>query len=258
MIRLTFEKQTMSTTDNIKTMKTYRIILLFIVLLCTVYACQEKDILQVDTSYTSLNILKGELNDVDTSSRYSFNAYFLGSGSGDHVMKIPVRLSGLIDYENDRIYAVGAHLEKTKNAVAGIHYSLASEQTFGKGLIQDSIVLTIHIGALSEEEDYTIWLELVPNENFQIGISKYQYIEINFMKNINTTPGFWSSNSEFRNYTYHPKKGAIFLQISKITDPNWKKPSNSSILDYWIAASIRWFEENEVYDEYNNRIYFDK
>ncbi len=60
-------------------------------------ACQEKDILQVDTTYNALNILKGEFGEIKYPESYSFNAYFLGVGANDYILYIPVRLSGLID-----------------------------------------------------------------------------------------------------------------------------------------------------------------
>ena len=229
-----------------------------LIILLAATACREKDIMLVDTTRASLNILKGKLNESDDSETISFNAYFLGAGAEDHTMKIPVRLSGVPDAENDRTFAVRANPVKTENAVEGEHYTLAAEQRLRKGAVQDSIELTIHIGALGEEDDYKIWLELVPNENFEAGVAEYQYIEIDFIKNINTPPPFWTANSKLNRFTYHPRKCAKFLEVSKITDPEWSDPNITFVVDHWIAVCTQWFLDNDIRDEKNERIYFDE
>ncbi len=236
-------------------MKTIR---LFIFSLCLLVACQEKDILQIDTTYNSLNILKGEFGDVKYPESYSFNAYFLGVGADDYALHIPVRLSGLIDYENDRSYQVRVNTEKSQQVEDGVHYSLDTTQTFRKGLAEDSILLVIHVGVLNETDNYKIYLELSPNETFKTGVKELQFIEIDFMKNVNTPPLFWTNNSKLSKLTYHPKKCIKFLEISKITDPEWSDPGNSVIVDYWIQVATQWFLDHEEYDENNNRIYFDE
>ena len=221
-------------------------------------ACQEKDIMQVDTTYNALNILKGEFDKVTYPESYTFNAYFLGVGAEDYTLRIPVRLSGIIDDENDRKYRVRVNPETSQFVEAGVQYSLDSVQVFRKGLAEDSILLTIHVGTLNETDAYKIVLELVPNETFSTGIRELQFIEIDFMKNVNTPPAFWTKYSPLYKYTYHPKKCAKFLEISKITDLEWTKPSNSIILDYWIQVATQWFEEHEEYDENGNRIFFNE
>lgn len=231
-------------------------ILIFSLYLLT--ACQEKEILQVDTTYTSLNILKGEFGDTKYPESYYFNAYFLGVGADDYTLRIPVRLSGRIDYENDRAYQVKINSEKSQNVQADVQYSLHTTQTFRQGLAEDSIILVIHVGALNETDDYKIHLELLPNETFKTGIQELQFIKIDFMKNVNTPPLFWSNSSKLSKFTYHPKKCIKFLEISKITDPEWSDPGNSVIVDYWIQVATQWFLDNTEYDENNNRIYFDE
>ncbi len=221
-------------------------------------ACQEKDILQVDTTYNALNILKGEFGEIKYPESYSFNAYFLGVGANDYILYIPVRLSGLIDYDNDRTYRVRLNPGKSKLVEAGVHYSLDTIQTFRKGLAEDSIPLTIHVSALNETDDYKIYLELLPNETFSTGVKELQFIEIDFIKNVNTPPLFWTGNSKLSKFTYHPRKCIKFLEISKITDPEWSDPGNSVIVDYWIQLATQWFANHEEYDENNNRIFFDE
>lgn len=233
-------------------------ICLLILSVCLLSACQEKDIMQVDTTYNALNILKGEFGDTEYPESYSFNAYFLGVGAEDYTLRIPVRLSGVINAENDRNYRVRVNPEKSRYVESGVQYSLDTMQIFRKGLAEDSILLTIHVGALNETDDYSIFLELVPNENFSTGVRELQFIEIDFMKNVNTPPPFWTNTSKLSKLTYHPKKCVKFLEISKITDPEWSDPGNSVILDYWIQTATQWFEDHEEYDENNNRIFFNE
>ncbi len=169
-----------------------------------------------------------------------------------------MRLSGTIDNENDRTYHVQANEEKSENSENGIHYTLAGNQIFRKGLYQDSVSVTIHVGALDTEHDYRIWLELVPGETFDAGIPEYQYVVIDFMKNLNTMPDFWANNSKLAKIPYHPKKCEIFLEISGITDPEWVDAGGTIQLEYWINLCTQYFLENEIYDEETgNRIYFD-
>lgn len=221
-------------------------------------ACQEKDILEIDTSRSSLNILKGSFDGVEYPESYTFNAYFLGVGAGDYTLHIPVRLSGLPDSIQDRSYQVRVNPDSSAQVEAGQEYTLSPEQVFRKGRMQDSITLTIRVATLNETDNYKIRLELVPGETFERGAKELQYIDIRFMKNVNTPPAFWENESKLNKYTYHPKKCVKFLEISKITDPEWEEPSGSNLLDYWIQVAIQWFQDNETYDENGNRIYFDE
>lgn len=232
--------------------------ILYALLFLLTAACQEKEIMQVDSRVSSLNILKGTFDKTEYPESYSFNAYFLGVGAGDYVLKIPVRLSGVIDYENDRIYHVWVNTEQSANIGSGKEYTLDQEQILRKGLAEDSIILTIHIASLNETDNYKIHLELVPDDSFIAGAKEFQYIEIEFMKNVNTAPAFWTNDNKLKKFTYHPKKCAKFLEISKITDPEWSDPGNSIVMDYWIKVATQWFFDHEEYDENGQRIYFDE
>ncbi len=237
-------------------MKRYIYILL---LLCVVFACKEDKLDLYDASRPSLNIAKGNFNPGEYSESYSFNAYFLGVGAGDYILQIPVRLSGEIDYERDRRYNVEADVDSSRNAVNGVHYTLDNEQLFRKGMYQDTIAVIIHVGALNTTDDYRIWLKLIPNETFDVGIPDYQFVSIDFMKNLNTAPPFWENNSKLAKLPYHPKKCEVFLEISGITDPEWVDPGGTIQLEYWINLCTQYFIDNEIYDEETgNRIYFDQ
>ena len=196
---------------------------IYLLLICYfAVACKEDVIDLYNAERPALNFAKGDFNPGTYPESYSFNAYFLGVGAGDYTLQIPVRLSGTIDNEND------------------------------------SVSVTIHVGALDTEHDYRIWLELVPGETFDAGIPEYQYVVIDFMKNLNTMPDFWANNSKLAKIPYHPKKCEVFLEISGITDPEWVDAGGTIQLEYWINLCTQYFLENEIYDEETgNRIYFD-
>ena len=217
---------------------------IYLLLICYfAVACKEDVIDLYNAERPALNFAKGDFNPGTYPESYSFNAYFLGVGAGDYTLQIPVRLSGTIDNENDRTYHVQANEGKSENSENGIHYTLAGNQIFRKGLYQDSVSVTIHVGALDTEHDYRIWLELVPGD---------------FMKNLNTMPDFWANNSKLAKIPYHPKKCEVFLEISGITDPEWVDAGGTIQLEYWINLCTQYFLENEIYDEETgNRIYFD-
>ena len=222
-------------------------------------SCREREIEVYDVSRVSLNIAKGEFRPNTYPESYEFNAYFLGVGSGDYELEIPVRLTGLIDYENDREYRVRVNEEYSQAATQGVEYSLDERQIFHKGLYEDTFRVTIHIARLNETDNYKLRVELVPNENFAAGMERYQYVDISFVKNVNTPPAFWENTSKLSKYTYYPAKCVKFLEVSGITDPEWEDAGTSLLLDYWIQLCIDWFEQNEVIDpQTGNRIYFDE
>ncbi|MCC8173805.1 MAG: DUF4843 domain-containing protein [Odoribacter sp.] len=245
---------------------TYSIILFFTVLIAV--SCNEDEIETIDTTKSSLNFLKGTINDVDYPDSTSFNAYFLGVGAGDYTLYIPVRLSGAIDYENDREYKItfdkeksGATYQEEKYPLMnGKEFSFSEIQLLKKGAFQDSIAITIHVQALIDSiENYRLYVKLEPYGDFEAGVDDYQYYTVDFMKNLDNPPNFWLNDSKLNKLTYHPRKCAVFLEISGITDPDWKVATSSTAeLSYWIESATLWFQQNEVIDENGNRIYFDQ
>lgn len=236
-------------------MKTYRLLLLPLLLLT---ACGEDRLEMYDTSLSALNIARGTVfgSEEEYPDSYSFNAYFLGGAMDDYTLRIPVRLQGTIDYGRDRHYRVGVVAEATEGAVAGEHYTLSEEQTFRRGLYQDSITLTIHLSRLDESQAYRMRVALREGGDFRSGAREYSYVDIAFTKNLDIAPAFWHNNSKLRKIAYSPRKCAVFLSISGITDPDWTDDGSSVILDHWISLCQQWFEQNEEYDSEGNRVYF--
>lgn len=220
-------------------------------------ACNEDKLEVYNTSYTALNIAKGSVfgNAELYPEEYSFNAYFLGSNISNYTLNIPVRLQGTIDYDNDRHYNVALVSNESKGMTDEL-YTMAPTQTFRQGLAQDTLKITIHLDRMSTTDDYKARIALVPNDDFKAGVPEYQYVDISFTKNLSIAPNFWNNNSKLRKIAYSPRKCAVFLQISGLTDPDWVDDGSSVILDHWISLCQQWFLTHEEYDEKGNRIYF--
>jgi hypothetical protein len=220
-------------------------------------ACSEDKLEVYNTSYTALNIAKGSVfgNAELYPEEYSFNAYFLGSNISNYTLNIPVRLQGTIDYDNDRHYNVALVSNDSKGMTEEL-YTMPQTQTFRRGLTQDTLKITIHLDRMSTTDDYKARIALVPNDDFKAGVPEYQYVDISFTKNLSIAPNFWNNNSKLRKIAYSPRKCAVFLQISGLTDPDWVDDGSSVILDHWISLCQQWFLTHEEYDEKGNRIYF--
>lgn len=243
--------------------------ILFAIMAISLLSCKEDKLDVYNCSESSLNFAKtltdksGNLLEIfgsqeDYPENYSFNAYFLGSKAENCVYNIPVRLTGPVDSDNDREYRVRVNEEMSRHAVKGVHYSLEEVQIFHKGLYEDYVKVIINTDAMDEKSNYKLHIELVPNGVFEAGIPEYQYIEIFFTKNLENAPAFWLNNTKLSKLTYHPRKCAVFLEISGITNPDWRDNGATIQLDYWISLATQWFLEHEEYDENGNRIYFDQ
>lgn len=231
--------------------------LITLIMALSLVACSEDKLEVYDTSYTALNIAKGSVfgNAELYPEEYSFNAYFLGSNISNYTLNIPVRLQGTIDYDNDRHYNVALVSNESKGMTDDL-YTMTSTQTFRRGLAQDTLKITIHLDRMSTTDDYKTRIALVPNDDFKAGVPEYQYVDISFTKNLSIAPNFWNNNSKLRKIAYSPRKCAVFLQISGLTDPDWVDDGSSVILDHWISLCQQWFLTHEEYDEKGNRIYF--
>ena len=231
--------------------------LITLIMVLSLAACSEDKLEVYDTSYTALNIAKGSVfgNAELYPEEYSFNAYFLGSNISNYTLNIPVRLQGTIDYDNDRHYNVALVSNESKGMTDNL-YTMPQTQTFRRGLAQDTLKITIHLDRMSTTDDYKARIALVPNDDFKAGVPEYQYVDISFTKNLSIAPNFWNNNSKLRKIAYSPRKCAVFLQISGLTDPDWVDDGSSVILDHWISLCQQWFLTHEEYDEKGNRIYF--
>lgn len=226
----------------------------------SVAACSEDTLEAYDTSTSALNIARGTVfgSAADYPESYSFNAYFLGGKVTDYTLQIPVRLQGVIDYGRDRHFGVMISEAESKGVTASSAVvSFDSKQVFRSGMYQDTLRATIHVDKMDSETTYKMRLKLIPGDDFSAGVPEYQYVDVQFTKNLTIAPAFWENNSKLSKITYSARKCAVFLEISGITDPEWVDDCSSVILDYWISLCKQWFEQHEEYDSNGNRIYFE-
>ncbi len=221
-------------------------------------ACSEEKLGLYDEATAALNIAKGTAFGPlsEYPEEYSFNAYFLGGQLTHYTLPIPVRLQGIVDNEHDRHYQVTVVDSACQGNITPQLLTLQREQVFRRGLAQDSILLTIHLNEMDEEQNYRVRIALLPSADFAQGVAQCQYVDVSFTKNLSIAPPFWENNSKLRRITYLPRKCAVFLQISGLTDPNWIDDGSTVILEYWITLCNQWFLEHEEYDANGNRIYF--
>ena len=192
--------------------------------LLSVAACSEDTLEAYDTSTSALNIARGTVfgSAADYPESYSFNAYFLGGKVTDYTLQIPVRLQGVIDYGRDRHFGVMISEAESEGITDGSPVvSFDSKQIFRSGMYQDTLRATIHVDKMDSEMTYKMRLALVPGEDFTVGVPEYQYVDVQFTKNLTIAPAFWENNSKLSKITYSARKCAVFLEISGITDPEW-------------------------------------
>lgn len=228
--------------------------------LLSVAACSEDTLEAYDTSTSALNIARGTVfgSAADYPESYSFNAYFLGGKVTDYTLQIPVRLQGVIDYGRDRHFGVMISEAESEGITDGSPVvSFDRKQVFRSGMYQDTLRATIHVDKMDSETTYKMRLKLIPGDDFSAGVPDYQYVDVQFTKNLTIAPAFWENNSKLSKITYSARKCAVFLEISGITDPEWVDDGSSVILDYWISLCKQWFEQHEEYDSNGNRIYFE-
>lgn len=228
--------------------------------LLSVAACSEDTLEAYDTSTSALNIARGTVfgSAADYPESYSFNAYFLGGKVTDYTLQIPVRLQGVIDYGRDRHFGVMISEAESEGITDGSPVvSFDRKQVFRSGMYQDTLRATIHVDKMDSETTYKMRLKLIPGDDFTVGVPEYQYVDVQFTKNLTIAPAFWENNSKLSKITYSARKCAVFLEISGITDPEWVDDGSSVILDYWISLCKQWFEQHEEYDSNGNRIYFE-
>lgn len=228
--------------------------------LLSVAACSEDTLEAYDTSTSALNIARGTVfgSAADYPESYSFNAYFLGGKVTDYTLQIPVRLQGVIDYGRDRHFGVMISEAESEGITDGSPVvSFNSKQVFRSGMHQDTLRATIHVDKMDSETTYKMRLKLIPGDDFTVGVPEYQYVDVQFTKNLTIAPAFWENNSKLSKITYSARKCAVFLEISGITNPEWVDDGSSVILDYWISLCKQWFIQHEEYDSNGNRIYFE-
>lgn len=222
--------------------------ILAIVCFGTLWACQRDEIMLVDGEVASLNFPKTKYLSEYKSDSLQFLALF-NSGVEEAVMYIPVRLSGKIA-EADRKYKVRIVADESFGVTEGTHFELATEQVFRAGRYIDSAVLKIDAKEVMKDKvDGRLYIELVPNENFEKGLDFYQYMIVRISgAGLTSQPTFWNKNS-LGNYggTYSAVKAEKFIELNNIPAADWVAP-NKSVLFAYAKKTYEWFEANPTYD----------
>lgn len=224
-------------------------ILLFFALFAGVFVSCSEDGIPVFADEASLNFPK--TNFMGSKFKYDslvFSSVF-HSGGDEAVYRIPVYLTGRLS-DKDRKYQVSVNPGETRGVVQGTHFSIDSEQLFKAGRYLDSLTLTLNVAKIKEDKiQGRIYLNLVPNENFTVGLSVYQNIVLSISgTGLSAQPAFWNSNS-LGDYggAYSHIKAEKFIELNGIPDAAWRA-ANKSILYAYAKKTYEWFEANEVYD----------
>lgn len=70
--------------------------------------------------------------------------------------------------------------------------TLPEKVVFHKGVVSDSLALTVHKDRVPEGEEYTITYRLVPNEHFMLGYKGYLQVTLRF-NNRESCPSWWDT-----------------------------------------------------------------
>ena len=211
-------------------------------------ACQRDEIMLVDGEVASLNFPKTKYLSEYKNDSLQFLALF-NSGVEEAVMYIPVRLSGKIA-EAGRKYELRIVADESFGVTEGTHFTLETEQVFRAGRYIDSAVLKIDAKEVMKDKvDGRLYIELVPNENFEKGLDFYQYMIVRISgAGLTSQPTFWNKNS-LGNYggTYSAVKAEKFIELNNIPAADWVAP-NKSVLFAYAKKTYEWFEANPTYD----------
>ena len=215
-------------------------------------SCKKEDIQVYNSDRPSLNFVKSyftsNLQD-PTIDTLNLNAVFY-AGKNETEFKLPVRLSGAVE-QHDRAYNVRLSSEKSYGRLfEGVHYTLATEQTFHAGGYADSTLVHVNLAKLREDKiSGTLVVELVPGETFDAGLDNYQSIGLRIAgEGFTTQPNFWNRNN-LNNYggNYSPIKAEKYVELNGVPDDNWKESNNAKLYAYG-KRTYEWFRDNPTYD----------
>lgn len=217
-------------------------------------ACSKEDIPVYDAEHPSLNFVKTyftpDLNDLskglDTLKLVA--VFYAGQEEAD--FKLPIRLSGAIE-DHDRAYSIRVSAEKSYgDLVEGVHFTLPENQTLHAGQYADSAVVHANIAKLrADKVSGTLVLELVPGENFAVGLDNYQSIGLEISgEGFASQPVFWNRNN-LNDYggSYTSIKAEKYVELNGVTSDSWQI-SNKAKLYAYGKRTYEWFRDNPTYD----------
>lgn len=217
-------------------------------------ACKKDDILVYNSDRPALNFVKTyfipSLNDLNKGLDTLKLAAVFYAGQDQTDFKLPVQLSGAVT-GHDRTYSVRVSTEKSYgDLVEGVHFTLPSEQILHAGQYADSAIVHANIAKLrADKVSGTLVLELVPGENFGVGLDNYQSIGLQMSgEGFSSQPVFWNRNN-LNEYggTYTSVKAEKYVELNGITSDNWLA-SNTAQLYAYGKRTYEWFRDNPTYD----------
>lgn len=125
---------------------------------------------------------------VDTAS-ISIPNYF-GQDEITHCFKINL-LGDTLSVDTEYALVVVDSMSTAKEGMV----TLPEKVVFHKGVVSDSLALTVHADKVPEGEAYKITYRLVPNEHFILGYKGYLQVTLHF-NNRESCPPWWNSKIE--------------------------------------------------------------
>lgn len=233
-----------------KVMKKYIISILAVVIAFA--ACSKEDIPVYDAEHPSLNFVKSyflpTLREPAMDTLALVAVFYAGQEQTD--FKLPIRLSGAIE-DHDRTYSVRVSAEKSYgDLVEGVHFTLPENQILHAGQYADSAVVHANIAKLrADKVSGTLVLELVPGENFTVGLDNYQSIGLEISgEGFTSQPVFWNKNN-LNDYggSYTSIKAEKYVELNGVTSDSWQV-SNKAKLYAYGKRTYEWFRDNPTYD----------
>lgn len=162
-----------------------------------------------------------------------------------------------------RIYHVKVVQDST-TAKEGIHYeTIGTKQIFRPGRLTDTLKIVILRDQMNprflEKERYRLELELVPSEDFDLGI-KQGVRKTLWLNNYMSEPVWWQSNFQGSLDFFHPEKWKILIGWDQEFANQDKCIYNRNNRGGDYASTLRSYinnDANAVYDEDGHRVYFD-
>lgn len=215
-------------------------------------ACKKEDIPVYDAEHPSLNFVKSyfipTLTDPTLDTLKLVAVFYAGKEQAD--FKLPVYLSGPA-VDQDRKYTMRVSAEKSYgNLMEGIHFTLPAKQTLHAGQYADSAIVHANIAKLrADKASGTLVFELVPGDNFTVGLENYQSIGLEISgEGFTSQPVFWNKN-DLNTYggDFTSIKAEKYVELNGVTSDSWQE-SNKAKLYAYGKRTYEWFRDNPTYD----------
>ncbi|NML37820.1 DUF4843 domain-containing protein [Chitinophaga sp. G-6-1-13] len=176
--------------------------------------------------------------------------------------KIGIRVMGQ-QADKNRQYRISIDKDST-TAQEGVHYEGLKElNTFGKGLIQDTLYIVVLRSKLNSshitQENRRLRLRMESSEDFDKGTQKGAVIDL-YLNNYLSEPKWWKKYEGYGLYYYHPEKWKILMAFHpSFRDANSDYPMNANQVSTYFSSLRSYLAQNPTYDkETHARVLIDK